>query len=305
MIKLISGLNSGCDSHRSGWPAVTAALAEASRPKGLWLDDFVERTFLPRDQGHAYRRPWIGIFHHPPNMPVYFRPERHAQCLWNNPEFRLSLKTLRGAVALSQFLATWLAEWLHVPTIAIKYPCGDAGIPFNLNAFLQHPRLAQVGWYLKNQDAIYQVPVPDGVEKIHVRTGMKAPRRAEAETRASGIFADRKSIGQVRVLPKLPNDEYDQLLASSVLFAEYLDVSGSTVLVEAIARRTPIVVNRLPAIEEYLGAAYPLFYRSLSEVPSLLPRVAEAHEYLSALDVSWLSVAAFVDAVTKFARAVK
>ena len=58
----------------------------------------------------------------------------------------------------------------------------------------------------------------------------------------------------------LNNDEYLEMLTSSVIFCDYIDCSVSNTIVECILTGTPIILNRHPAIEEYLGKDYPLYF---------------------------------------------
>jgi hypothetical protein len=42
------------------------------------------------------------------------------------------------------------------------------------------------------------------------------------------------------------------------------------ILMECMARNTPILINRFPYIEEYLGNSYPLYYTNLDEIKELV-----------------------------------
>jgi hypothetical protein len=97
---------------------------------------------------------------------------------------------------------------------------------------------------------------------------------------------------------------YDCLLAENVVAIELFDASANNVVVECIARNTPIIVNRHPAVVEYLTADYPLYFTDLSEIPELLAidRVVAAHEYLAALDKPWLDGRFFRESVGSILR---
>ena len=78
---------------------------------------------------------------------------------------------------------------------------------------------------------------------------------------------------------------------SSVIFVEYIDCSASNTILECIATCTPIVVNRHPAIEEYLGIDYPLYhdviYNSKKDRFELTSsNLMRAHNYLYRLRVN-------------------
>jgi hypothetical protein len=81
------------------------------------------------------------------------------------------------------------------------------------------------------------------------------------------------------------NEEYLNILTSSVVFADYIDCSASNTIVECIATCTPIIVNRHPAIVEYLGDDYPLYidkiYNENNETLELTTvNVTKAHNLL-------------------------
>ena len=62
--------------------------------------------------------------------------------------------------------------------------------------------------------------------------------------------------------------------------------SANNAVVECIVRNTPLVVNRLPALEEYLGKDYPLFFDRIEDATRLfaVDKILEGHTYLKDLD---------------------
>lgn len=103
----------------------------------------------------------------------------------------------------------------------------------------------------------------------------------------------------VHHIPQLSNSEYDQLLSANIVFLNLEDASAVNTIQECIVRHTPIVVNRLPATIEALGANYPLLYSSLEEVGDLLTRenIAKAHQYLVDLPKHRLRVENFIQEI--------
>ena len=57
-------------AHRSGWGYVMEHLAKKQHQNGIILDDFVERTFQHQGMRQTWKEPWVGIFHHPQNLPL-------------------------------------------------------------------------------------------------------------------------------------------------------------------------------------------------------------------------------------------
>ena len=115
-------------------------------------------------------------------------------------------------------------------------------------------------------------------------------RTLEAERLVSGAPPlDQWDAG---ILPRLPNQEYDAWISRSVVFLHLHGAVANNAIIESIVRQTPVLVNPLPSVQEYLGAGYPLYFESLDEAaakacdPDL---VLAAHRYLAAMDSSWLS----------------
>jgi hypothetical protein len=78
-------------------------------------------------------------------------------------------------------------------------------------------------------------------------------------------------------------------------------------VVEAIARNTPLVVNRHPALEEYLGAEYPLFFDDFHDIRELLSdsmRIRRAWRYICEMNKTWLSASSFAENVANFVNQV-
>lgn len=96
----------------------------------------------------------------------------------------------------------------------------------------------------------------------------------------------RREYGSVERIPRLSDAEYDHLLSRNIVFLEPLDASANNAVVECIVRNTPIVVNRHPAVEEYLGRDYPLFYERFHQAGELLTdeHILAAHRFLLSMD---------------------
>ncbi|MFM8411810.1 MAG: tetratricopeptide repeat protein, partial [Alphaproteobacteria bacterium] len=160
--------------------------------------------------------------------------------------------------------------------------------------FLANPdkRLVQVGWWLRRLTAIDRLPLGTGAP-VHYRKLRLIPgfapdasahldhlRRLESE--AEGLPLPEGPL-DVETRPHVPNDAYDELLSENVAFVQLHAASANNVVVECLARGTPLLVNRLPAVEEYLGPDYPMFYADLADAAAQavdLSRLRAAHEYL-------------------------
>lgn len=70
----------------------------------------------------------------------------------------------------------------------------------------------------------------------------------------------------VRVVDYLENPEYLDVLESCIVFCDYIDCSASNTIMECISTATPIILNKLPAVVEYLGYDYPLYIEDVYDV---------------------------------------
>jgi hypothetical protein len=87
------------------------------------------------------------------------------------------------------------------------------------------------------------------------------------------------------------------MLASSIVFLDLIDTSANTSIIECIASSTPVLVNPLPAVVEYLGTKYPFYYDSIEEASEKINNkelIIEAHEYLLTMDKSNFKYSTFV-----------
>ncbi|HEY5410498.1 MAG TPA: hypothetical protein VIJ94_07210 [Caulobacteraceae bacterium] len=291
--------------HRSGWPYVMQALAPwMSDEAPVLLDDNVERTFfLGGKSGIVHRTPWIGICHHPVKAPQ--RWILGLERLGERRAWRESLPHLKLVIVLAEHAAPKLREMWGVPCLALRHPTEAPALEWSPEAFRSNPsrKLVQVGFHLRNPRAIFQVRAPAWLEKARLVPGDQW-NAGEMTQRWRQVFADRPDVGEVTEIERLDADAYDRLLAENVVFMELLRAMANNTIVECIARSTPIVVNRMPGPEFYLGRDYPLFYDDIGEVEALLTpeRILEAHAYLKRLPKHWLSGEAFATALALACR---
>jgi hypothetical protein len=110
------------------------------------------------------------------------------------------------------------------------------------------------------------------------------------------------SINSIEIMNNVDNPTYDKLLSENVVFIKLLDASACNTIIECILRNTPILVNRLPAVEEYLGADYPLYYSTYEEAMELVnnnDNIVAASQYLSKKDKTFLNIETFLGGLQK------
>jgi hypothetical protein len=294
----------GTDTHVSGWPYARQLLNSLRLPSSIVLDDFVEQTYGYGHRPPRIQRPWMGIFHHPPNMPECAIPDHRPEKIFEMESWRQNANFLVGGIALSDYLATYLREILRIPIITVRHPCREPAQGWDSHRFkaTDKKNLLQVGYYLRNTRAIHQIPPCSGYHKIRLFPPL--PWAERYESRVINYWQRRKSrmeYGQVTERGRVSMESYDQLLTSAVVLTELFDASATNVVLDCLVRNTPLAINRHPAVIEYLGADYPLYFNNLAEVPQLLDedRVLDAHRYLRSLCKENLAGDYFIRSVTR------
>lgn len=297
--------------HRGGWGYALDALRPLMKTKrdGVILDSFVEATFywdLQKNEqsgGLPYRRDWIAFIHNPPGIPTWHEFESAPQSIMNLPAWRESQRHCRGIFVFSKTMASWLRPRIDVPVAVATHPSEPANRCFRVEDFLANParRIIQIGSWLRRLHSIAQL-------KVGMRKALLSPRPApdsrlqlllqkEAEHDSSARNADWSSV---EFLAYHSPEDYDRLLTNNIVFLDLYDTVVNNTVLECIVRRTPLVCNRLPSLEELLGYDYPLFFSDLQEAGAKaddLQLIEKAHKHLLAIPQDRFSQNSFLDSV--------
>jgi hypothetical protein len=110
-----------------------------------------------------------------------------------------------------------------------------------------------------------------------------------------------QETSSVNVINKVSDDEYDNILSEQVVFLCLMDASAVNTIIECVVRNTPLLINRLPAVEEMLGSSYPMYYtfdhnsvdvtiESVQSVLNIPDIISITTTYISLLDKSKLLI---------------
>jgi hypothetical protein len=343
--------------HRSGWEYVTQNLDKLHNPDGVIFDNYLDKTFgwdcefLTQIKVLPYKTEWIGVFHHTPNEQ--YSINNLVNC-FNQKVFIKSLIQCKGLIVFSTYLKDWIHNQLtamnfNVPIIMLYHPSEKVSefLQFDYNEFLlnKEKKVIQIGAWLRNSYAIYELPDTKGYQKCVLKwKGMenyfvdwtdleKLKCYAynlghKGQQNCSGVVVNcdgtiicgnpvedkntnkyivglfqmiRENHESVKVLDMVPNEEYDHLLKKNIVFIELVDASAVNTVIECIVRNTPILVNKLPAVVEYLGESYPLFYKDIQHAHELLSnkkKILQAYKYLRKLDKSKFTIEHFIHQLT-------
>lgn len=280
--------------HRSGWKYAIECLTPLARPDGVLLDTFLEATFgwnvgamLARGT-LPYRDPWIGFLHNPPGIPEWHEYRTAPQVIFTQPSWIESMKACRGILTLSEDFAAWVRERLDAPMLALVHPTEEPLCKFSIAAYRANPcrRVIQVGWWLRRMSSIYRLPLTRLTPAVLHPVGADKIAQFDAVLDREIACMNLPPPGEIERIPYRQAQGFDELLAENLVFADIIDATANNTVVECIVRHTPILVNRLPAIEEYLGPRYPFYFDSLEEAARKAEDdacVEAAHAYLVAM----------------------
>lgn len=283
-------------THRYGWSVATKALSVLADPAGVLFDDFVESTFLWHGNASftagnvPYREHWTGFIHNPPSSPDW--PSVEGEKVTNLPRsafWREGLPHCLGLFAMTDYLARWVTKEWDVPCEVVRYPTIRPDRVFDFDAFARSDKtVASIGFWLRRFSSFELLRAP-GFRKLRPlpvsRDSVEGMQRmAEYELEERGFAKYHGEITQPALIcDRLDGDAYDELLATSVVFLDLIDASAVTTVVECLVRATPLLINRIPPVVEYLGEDYPFYFDSLEEAERKildLDVIRAAHEHM-------------------------
>jgi hypothetical protein len=206
-------------------------------------------------------------------------------------------------------MARWLGERVDVPVLSVKHPTPTPPTLFDYGRFLANPdpRLIHLGWWLRRFASFY-----------HLR--LESPRKAfllpfaDSEMRSRILPIIERDLAHHETPPlgawnieKIPyqnHASYDRLLSENLVFLHLYETVANNALLECIARHTPVLVNPLPDVVEYLGPEYPLYFEDLDEAAAKaqnLDLIRAAHEHLRDLPKDDLTADSFRKTVERSA----
>ena len=300
--------NADCLQFRGGWKSVLYRLKDLNffdENSKIHFFDILEQHFTP-SKTMTYENKWSGIIHLTPNGPPYLRAENIA-LLFSNPHFLKSLDTCFAFFTLSPYITRYMQaefEKIQRPVniITLKHPVVQEDIiPFSFEKFQNNDekKLIQIGQQYRKMTSIYHVCVPENYSKMWL-TGTKVFERLNQIMKLEQKHIKTKVTQHMRTSVKMyyteTYEEYDEYLSKNIVFIDLFDAAANNTVLECIVRKTPIIVNKLPGVVDYLGEDYPLYFSELEDVSGLLAqeKLLEAHEYLKKMDCADIEIDYFI-----------
>lgn len=258
----------------------------------------VEQYFFENENG--MNKPWIGIMHQVPTCNTVWMPD--IERLLHSPQFLSSLNYCQGLYTLSTYLRDYIQKRLPshlvktVPVSRLFYPLSNViATPTTMNV---RSLIVMIGGYMRDLNDFFNLVVPQSFEKILLLNEM-----CDFD---ENIIRTRAADHNIKVLDRLSDNEYEQLLLKSIPFLSLKsDGIASTLVIECIWSGTPLLVRRYTSLEEYLGHDYPFFFDSLEEATNLLnfdmknnnQLQLKAMDYLTKMHKDHLTCEAFIHSI--------
>jgi len=248
-MKLVDRPTTCTGIHRSGWPYIMHTIKQYANGGGILFDDFVEHSFVYQSN-KPHREPWVGVFHHPATIGSPLLGDTSRNMLRHTMQkAKPSLRYLKGVIVLAESSVKVVRQFTKAPILVVKHP---TGVPTQYWKFA--PLAWQVGFFLRDTRFIFSAPIEDGWNVARSTPWMPWMQNRDNKLKQKD---KRKQVNTVREIPRVEDLQYDELMANSVVYNHIFGAAANNVVVECVARHTPIVVNRLPETEFYLGKEYP------------------------------------------------
>ena len=293
--------------HRGGWNTIIDSLFKYNifnNISSYLFLDMIERYFI-WSNNKEITNIWSGIIHCTPITPTYLN-SFNISLLFNNKYFLNSLDKCLCLFTLSQYITDYLnKEFLkinkNIKIFTLKHPIEMINIKqFDINKYVNNPckKLIQLGQQLRKCTSIYLLNNLNH-ERIWL-TGTMNINKCNILLKNEILF--------LKLNPKILNskvkmyytetiEEYDNLLTNNIVFIDLFDAAANNAVIECIIRNTPIIINKLDAVVEYLGEDYPLYFNNLNEINDLLDikNILKSYEYLKKMDKTFLNMDVFIN----------
>jgi tetratricopeptide (TPR) repeat protein len=260
------------------------------------IDGTFEELATSEERGITpYKRPWVGFLHNPQGMPTWFHYQESPQSIFAKGIWQQSVEYCLGLFTFSEYHAQWLREQTGKPVSVLTHPTEAPELRFDFDRFVANPqkKIVQVGWWLRKLNAIYQLPIasnnPLEYEKIRLipmffdNADEYLKKLMEKEVALNQLTMDPLFSENTKEVRHISNNDYDRLLSENIAFVDLYDSNANNLVIECIARGTPLLINPLPAVVEYLGQDYPMYFNSLDEAAEISLNVSlifDTHIYL-------------------------
>jgi hypothetical protein len=238
----------------------------------IGVDFYLNSMIHMLENGNYPKRPWVGVLH--------ATPDQHVRTLISESIY---MEKCVGIFGLSGYVCDFLKSITDKKVSRIHLAVGRPAHPFNPDKFLsnQSPKILMIGHWMRRFESIYQL-VAKGYKKTILMC--KAPEAPDYENFSIKF----QKNDQVYLEKSLAKSDYEKIFEDNLVFLDLLDSSANNSVIECMVNRTPLLINRLPALEEHLGSSYPLFFDSIDEASCKINDknlILYAHEHMKSINI--------------------
>ena len=220
--------------------------------------------------------PWIGILHYPKfTEEMKYKSYEDFLNILKSHIFIKSIKYCKCIITLSQYLCNYITKVLKdnnydIPVKMLYHPTEFNNIEFDYNLFIQNEekKIIQIGFWMRKHNTIYNINTK------YIKYWLPGGEYwKDFFSKICVNYLEYLNNTSVIIKLNLDNDEYDKLLSNNIVLLDVFNSSANNTVLECITRNTPLLVIKHPAIVEYLGIDYPLYFNDLDDLNEILNSV--------------------------------
>jgi hypothetical protein len=295
--------------HRGGWKSIINNLNKNdffNINSKFDFFDIIENKFLFHTN-YKCENEWAAIVHCTPTTPSYL-DNLNLNTMFKNNNFIESIHKCVYLITLNSYITNFMKKkieelGINIPIYTLKHPVDtDNIILFDYNNYINNidKKIIQIGQQLRRVTSIYLLKIENFSKLWLTGTTSFTYCNSLFETESKYLNIDKMNLDHnVKMYYTNTFEEYDELLSKNIVFIDLYDAAANNSVLECIIRNTPIIINKIEPIVEYLGDDYPLYFTDLEEVPKLLTdtKILEAHQYLSKMNKNNLDINYFVKSI--------
>lgn len=254
---------------------------------------------------------WIGILHYPDFEGMSYSSLESFVNIRKSRHFQESFSRCRGIITLSNHLKNEIqniSPYNQVPIHVLMHPINFSNIRyFDMSNYRanQKKMVVQLGFWMRRMCVIqdinacyYQKMWLPGGKYWRDMYRIMYPNRDIPEG-CSRCYYESCECG-VKMPGFLSDTEYDKILSENIGLLFVYNSSANNSVLECLIRNTPCIIQRHPAIEEYLGVNYPMFVLDEQEAECLLKSqnidsiIEKTHMYLKNLNKKVFHIEHFI-----------
>lgn len=296
--------------HAGGWPDVIHNLEKAGvlhEHGNINLLDCTEQYFV-WDNNQPMTSDWVGIIHITPNTPDYLDIV-NVNTLLTNRNYIASLPWCKGLIVMSEYLKSYIEPRVNnIPVLFAKHPVDlNSMPPCNIDRIVNDPDtcIVQVGQQMRYMSTLYRVNTTR--KKLWLSGWKEASKMKTLLGNESTMLQEYIDPDSVELKYVQNPDEYKYIVSNNIVVVNVIDASANNAILEMIAGNIPVLINKHPAVQEYLGETYPCYYSNVTHLQHILNSqtqlscmLARGHEYLKTMNKDDIEHVHFAKNLLKF-----